>query len=201
MYLLCNQCQTGRTAACAPWQTASSPRASRSAVRRRHGYSGNRDKPKLQMWRCQGHKYTEGACREEWGISGRNKGLFKEVGSDPELLEAKVLKTAGAFHTSLMQPAQDWGCALLTFFQFLSCGLGFVALSCSSCPLPHFSCTHASLSLRIGTGSFIISCFKIIFVRFVFKRFASSASARLYLKQGHCFGKQRVGHTGEFLSE
>ena len=30
-----------------------------------------------------------------------------------------------------------------------------------------------------------------------FKGFTSSASARLYLKQVHCFGKQRVGHAGE----
>ena len=34
-----------------------------------------------------------------------------------------------------------------------------------------------------------------------FKRFASSASARLCLKQVHCFRKQQVGHTGEVLSE
>ena len=34
-----------------------------------------------------------------------------------------------------------------------------------------------------------------------FDRFASSASARLYLKQAHCFGKQEVGHAGEVLSE
>ena len=33
------------------------------------------------------------------------------------------------------------------------------------------------------------------------ERFASSASARLYLKQVHCFGKRQVGHTGEVLRE
>ena len=78
-----------------------------------------------------------------------------------------MLKTAGAFHTSLMQPAQDWafGCALLTVLTFFQGVMwawlrGFVALSCSSCPLHHFSCPHASLSLCIGTfgtGSFITS--------------------------------------------
>ena len=34
-----------------------------------------------------------------------------------------------------------------------------------------------------------------------FERFASSASARLYLKQVHCFGKRQVDHTGEVLRE
>ena len=36
---------------------------------------------------------------------------------------------------------------------------------------------------------------------FCFKCFASSASARLCLKQVHCFGKQEVGHTDKVLSE
>ena len=31
---------------------------------------------------------------------------------------------------------------------------------------------------------------------YYFKRFASSALGRLYLKQVHCFGKPRVGHVG-----
>ena len=34
-----------------------------------------------------------------------------------------------------------------------------------------------------------------------FKLFAASASARLYLKQEHFFGKQQVGHTGKVLHE
>ena len=67
------------------------------------------------------------------------------------------------------------------------------------------ACKHACVSIILGPGLLRLwlprqLCI-IVWKPYYVESFASSASARLYLKQVYCFGKQQVGHTGEVLRE
>ena len=89
------------------------------------------------MLRGQGHKYAEGACREEWGTSGQNKGFFfNEVCSEHELLSpGKGAEDRWRIPHVLDAACSGRGggvpCALQTLFQGVM-RIGFLALPCSS---------------------------------------------------------------------